>query len=211
MDLNADLGEGFGSWPMGDDDALLDVVTSANVACGFHAGDPSIMRRVTAHGGRARGRDRRARRVRRQGRLRPPVRRHRAGRAARRGRLPDRRTGRVRPDRGRPGPVREAARRAVQHDRAPRGAGRGCRRRGRRLRPHAAGARAAGIGLAAARCRGRADRRTRGLRGPCVHARRALWCPDVRPGRCCTTRTRSRRGVRRWRQGSRSLDTTAAR
>jgi UPF0271 protein len=47
MDLNADLGEGFGSWPMGDDGALLDVVTSANVACGFHAGDPSIMRRVT--------------------------------------------------------------------------------------------------------------------------------------------------------------------
>ena len=48
MDLNADLGEGFGSWPMGDDSALLTVVTSANVACGFHAGDPSIMRRVTA-------------------------------------------------------------------------------------------------------------------------------------------------------------------
>src|SRR3954454_21333151 len=48
MDLNADMGEGFGSWSMGDDAALLDVVTSANVACGFHAGDPSIMRRVTA-------------------------------------------------------------------------------------------------------------------------------------------------------------------
>lgn len=47
MDLNADLGEGYGSWTMGDDSALLDVVTSANVACGFHAGDPSIMRRVT--------------------------------------------------------------------------------------------------------------------------------------------------------------------
>jgi UPF0271 protein len=47
MDLNADLGEGFGSWAMGDDSALLDVVTSANAACGFHAGDPSIMRRVT--------------------------------------------------------------------------------------------------------------------------------------------------------------------
>jgi UPF0271 protein len=46
VDLNADLGEGYGSWTMGDDDALLDVVTSANVACGFHAGDPSIMRRV---------------------------------------------------------------------------------------------------------------------------------------------------------------------
>lgn len=48
MDLNADMGEGFGRWAMGDDSALLEVVTSANVACGFHAGDPSIMRRVTA-------------------------------------------------------------------------------------------------------------------------------------------------------------------
>lgn len=48
MDLNADLGEGFGAWRLGDDDALLDVVTSANVACGFHAGDPSTMRRVCA-------------------------------------------------------------------------------------------------------------------------------------------------------------------
>ncbi|TDU90445.1 UPF0271 protein [Kribbella voronezhensis] len=47
MDLNADLGEGFGSWTMGDDTALLDVVTSANIACGFHAGEPSIMRAVT--------------------------------------------------------------------------------------------------------------------------------------------------------------------
>src|SRR5687768_3072318 len=46
MDLNADLGEGFGVWRLGDDDALLGVVTSANVACGFHAGDPAIMRRV---------------------------------------------------------------------------------------------------------------------------------------------------------------------
>ncbi|NJC84669.1 LamB/YcsF family protein [Planosporangium mesophilum] len=46
MDLNSDLGEGFGAWTLGDDDALLDIVSSANVACGFHAGDPSIMRRV---------------------------------------------------------------------------------------------------------------------------------------------------------------------
>jgi UPF0271 protein len=46
MDLNSDLGEGFGAWKMGDDEAVLDVVTSANVACGFHAGDPSVMRRV---------------------------------------------------------------------------------------------------------------------------------------------------------------------
>ncbi|MGV9505002.1 LamB/YcsF family protein [Streptomyces tendae] len=46
IDLNADLGEGFGRWTLTDDDALLSVVTSANVACGFHAGDPSVMRRV---------------------------------------------------------------------------------------------------------------------------------------------------------------------
>jgi UPF0271 protein len=46
MDLNSDLGEGFGVWQLGDDEALLDVVTSANVACGFHAGDPRTMRTV---------------------------------------------------------------------------------------------------------------------------------------------------------------------
>ncbi len=46
IDLNADVGEGFGAWSMGDDTALLDIVTSANIACGFHAGDASIMRRT---------------------------------------------------------------------------------------------------------------------------------------------------------------------
>ncbi|MEC4018530.1 LamB/YcsF family protein [Streptomyces sp. H27-D2] len=46
IDLNADLGEGFGRWRLTDDDALLSVVTSANVACGFHAGDPVTMRRI---------------------------------------------------------------------------------------------------------------------------------------------------------------------
>jgi UPF0271 protein len=45
IDLNSDLGEGYGAYRMGDDEALLDIVTSANVACGFHAGDPAIMRR----------------------------------------------------------------------------------------------------------------------------------------------------------------------
>ena len=43
VDINADLGEGFGRYTCGDDDALLAIVTSANVACGFHAGDPEIM------------------------------------------------------------------------------------------------------------------------------------------------------------------------
>ena len=46
IDLNCDMGESFGPWPMGDDDAMLDIVTSANVACGFHAGDPQIMFRT---------------------------------------------------------------------------------------------------------------------------------------------------------------------
>lgn len=45
IDLNADLGEGFGAWTAGDDLTLLGVVTSASIACGFHAGDPTTMRR----------------------------------------------------------------------------------------------------------------------------------------------------------------------
>ena len=46
INLNADLGESFGAWHMGDDPALLQVVKSANVACGFHAGDPVVMRQT---------------------------------------------------------------------------------------------------------------------------------------------------------------------
>lgn len=46
VDLNSDLGEGYGNWSLGDDEALLSIVTSANVACGYHAGDASTMRRV---------------------------------------------------------------------------------------------------------------------------------------------------------------------
>lgn len=48
MDLNSDLGESFGRWVLGDDEAMLGVVTSANVACGFHAGDASTLRRTCA-------------------------------------------------------------------------------------------------------------------------------------------------------------------
>lgn len=49
IDINSDLGESFGAWSMGDDAAMLDIVTSANVACGFHAGDPAgILRTVKA-------------------------------------------------------------------------------------------------------------------------------------------------------------------
>jgi 5-oxoprolinase (ATP-hydrolysing) subunit A len=46
LDLNCDMGEGFGPWPMGDDAGVLPFVTSANIACGFHAGDPATMRRT---------------------------------------------------------------------------------------------------------------------------------------------------------------------
>ena len=48
IDLNSDLGESFGPWPMGQDSALMDSISSANVACGFHAGDPGAMRATIA-------------------------------------------------------------------------------------------------------------------------------------------------------------------
>lgn len=52
VDLNADMGESFGPWKMGNDLALLESVTSVNIACGFHAGDPDVMARTiaAAHG-----------------------------------------------------------------------------------------------------------------------------------------------------------------
>ena len=46
IDLNSDLGESYGPWPMGQDEALMPMISSANVACGFHAGDPGVMRRT---------------------------------------------------------------------------------------------------------------------------------------------------------------------
>ncbi|MFO1144049.1 MAG: 5-oxoprolinase subunit PxpA [Amaricoccus sp.] len=54
MDINSDLGEGYGAWTMGDDAAMLAIVSSANVACGFHAGDPltilATLREAAARG-----------------------------------------------------------------------------------------------------------------------------------------------------------------
>lgn len=49
LNLNADLGESFGPWSMGDDENLLQLVNSANVACGFHAGDPLVISRTLTH------------------------------------------------------------------------------------------------------------------------------------------------------------------
>lgn len=48
IDLNADMGESFGPWVMGNDAGLLNIVTSANIACGFHAGDPDVMAETMA-------------------------------------------------------------------------------------------------------------------------------------------------------------------
>jgi UPF0271 protein len=48
VDLNADMGESFGRWTLGDDEALMPHLTSANIACGFHGGDPHVMRRTVA-------------------------------------------------------------------------------------------------------------------------------------------------------------------
>ena len=46
ININADMAEGFGAYDIGDDDGILHIIGSANIACGFHAGDPSVMRRV---------------------------------------------------------------------------------------------------------------------------------------------------------------------
>src|SRR3979409_2365703 len=54
IDLNCDLGEGFGAWEMGNDPAMIELATSVNIACGFHAGDADIMRQ-TVDLARARG------------------------------------------------------------------------------------------------------------------------------------------------------------
>ena len=48
IDLNADMGESFGPWVMGNDADLLEIITSANIACGFHAGDPDVMAQTMA-------------------------------------------------------------------------------------------------------------------------------------------------------------------
>jgi 5-oxoprolinase (ATP-hydrolysing) subunit A len=48
IDLNADMGESYGRWTLGDDDSLMPFLTSANIACGFHGGDPHVMRRTVA-------------------------------------------------------------------------------------------------------------------------------------------------------------------
>ena len=126
IDLNADLGEGYGPWRMGDDEALLGVLSSANVACGFHAGDPLIMDRTVRLAG-ARGVDVGAHVgfPDRQGFGRR-VMQIDTGELAADGHLPARCAGRHRARRGSPHDAHELPRRARQHGRGRRGAGRGC-------------------------------------------------------------------------------------
>ena len=138
IDLNADLGEGFGPWRMGDDEALLDVLSSANVACGFHAGDPLIMDRTVAAGAGARRRCRRACRLSRTGRASAAASMQiDTARARRHGHLPARRAGRHRARGRAPHDAHELPWRAGQHGRRRRGAGRAAGARRRAIRPGA--------------------------------------------------------------------------
>ena len=97
IDLNSDVGESFGAWTLGDDEAIVPLVSSANVACGFHAGDPLTIRRTCAAAARAGVSVGAHVGVPRPRRLRPPLPRRRAGRADHRRRLPDRRARRRSP------------------------------------------------------------------------------------------------------------------
>ena len=107
-------------WTLGDDTALLDVITSANLACGFHAGDPNIMRRVceaavsrgVAIGAQVE--------LSGTGRLRSPKHRHRCGELDQRRDLSARSVGWLRACRGFAGALCQAARRPLQPDRAGR-------------------------------------------------------------------------------------------
>ena len=73
IDLNCDLGESFGAWEMGNDAAMIELATSVNIACGYHAGDADIMRKTVETGEGARRQRRRASRLPRSARLRPPA------------------------------------------------------------------------------------------------------------------------------------------
>ena len=194
IDLNSDLGEGFGAWSLGDDDALLDVVTSANVACGFHAGDPDILRRVcelAAERGVVIGAQVGYRDLHGFGRRAMDV---DPADADQRGHLPDRGAGRLRPGRRHPGQLRQAARGALQRRRAPPGAGDGGRRGDQAVRRVAAGD---GPARVVDPRRGRRGRRARPSprRSPTAATpRRARSCHGRSRGRCCTTRGTSPSG-----------------
>ena len=164
--------------------ALLDVVTSANVACGFHAGDPRTMRRVCAAAADARRGDRRAGRLPRPRRLRPPPDRRRLRTTSPPTSSTNRRAGRLRAGRRHAGALRQAARRALQHrGRRPGQAARGGR--GRRRLSTGPCRCSALPGSALAEPRTRPACRSSPRRSPTAPTCRAAgWSRAANPARC---------------------------
>ena len=122
VDFNSDMGEGFGPWTIGDgvDAAIMPLISSANIATGFHAGDPSSMRRtveMAAEHGVAIGPSG----LPRPGRLRSPAHRRAGHRAGQRHALPAWRPARIRPAAGPAAATRQAPRRALHAPGARRG------------------------------------------------------------------------------------------
>ena len=115
INLNADMGEGWGAYEIGNDMALVRIVRSANVACGFHAGDWNTMHRLCEAAKARRLQHRRASRLQRRVGLRPPRDAHGPGRGRAHDRLPDRRVAGDRRLLRAAGHAPQGARRAEQH------------------------------------------------------------------------------------------------
>ena len=190
IDLNADLGESFGTWVLGDDDAMLDVVTSANVACGFHAGDATTMRRTcaaAAERGVVVGAQVGYRDLAGFGRRRIDMDAadltadvlYQLGALEAMCRVAGTRVAYVKPHGAlyNTAAVDEVQARAVVDAVAA-------------YDPRFPVLGAAGFGAAAGRRRGGAAGRGRGVRRPRVHRRRHGWSPARSPARCCTTPAR---------------------
>ena len=170
IDLNSDLGESLGGWRMGDDAAMLDIVSSANVACGFHAGDPAgILETLKA--ARARRHRRRPCVLSRPGRLRPAQHGRGQRRPGGRRHLPDRRAAGPGPRGRHRGALRQAARRALQHHRPRQAPGHRRDHGHARHRPQPGAGCAGRLAPDRLGARRRPDRGGRGLCRPRLHAR----------------------------------------
>ena len=137
IDLNCDMGESYGRWTLGADEAIMPYITSANIACGFHGGDPHVIRKTVGPRAPARGRARGASVTAGPHGLRPARDGRHAGRAAGLRLLPDRRGPRVLPRGRRRPPAREAhGILYTMAERRRRSRRRSGRRRGTRGRAH---------------------------------------------------------------------------
>ena len=187
------MGESYGRWTLGHDEEVMPNITSANIACGFHGGDPHVMRKIGGAGRPARRRGGRAPRAARPAGLRPPA----HGRVPRGDQgdppLPGRRAVGLRQGQRHHAAARQAARHPVPHVRgepAPRpGRRRGRRRARSRADPHDHGHDEVRRGGAQDQGAGR----RRGLRGSRLRGRRPARLAQARQGR---PRLRSRQGGR---------------